>query len=58
MERAIGAAGGRVLIVDTSGTAAFEQTRAFYLKNGYEAEARILDFWADGDDKVTFRKAL
>ena len=48
----------RILIVDTSGTDGFEMTRKFYAQNGYEEEARIRDFWAPGDDKVTFRKAL
>ncbi|MEM6889571.1 MAG: GNAT family N-acetyltransferase [Pseudomonadota bacterium] len=50
--------GQRVLIVDASGTDAFAKTRSFYLQNGYEQEARIRDFWAADDDKVTFRKAL
>lgn len=48
----------RIVIVDTSGTDAFARTRKFYAQNGYEQEARIRDFWADGDDKVTFRKSL
>ncbi|MET1415654.1 GNAT family N-acetyltransferase [Roseibium sp. HPY-6] len=48
----------RILIVDTSGTNQFAATRAFYARNGYAEEARIRDFWAVGDDKVTFRKAL
>ncbi len=48
----------RIMIVDTSGTASFAHTRKFYAQNGYEQEARIRDFWADGDDKVTFRKVL
>ncbi|MCT8159041.1 GNAT family N-acetyltransferase [Pseudoruegeria sp. SHC-113] len=51
-------AGQRILIVDTSGTQDFDAARRFYLANGYEEEARIRDFWAPGDDKVTFRKAL
>jgi ribosomal protein S18 acetylase RimI-like enzyme len=50
--------GQRILIVDTSGTDDFALTRKFYVQNGYEEEACIRDFWADGDDKVTFRKAL
>ena len=50
--------GQRILIVDTSGTADFALVRKFYAQNGYEEEARIRDFWADGDDKVIFRKAL
>lgn len=48
----------RLLIVETSGTAAFAQTRKFYAENGYEEEARLRDFWADGDDKIVFRKSL
>lgn len=50
--------GQRLLIVDTSGTEDFALTRKFYVQNGYEQEARIRDFWADGDDKIIFRKAL
>ena len=50
--------GQRILIVDTSGTDEFALTRKFYARNGYDGEARIRDFWAAGDDKVIFRKAL
>jgi len=48
----------RLLIVDTSGTDRYARTRSFYRKNGYQNEARIRDYWAPGDDKVVFRKAL
>ena len=50
--------GQRVLIADTSGLPEFKQTREFYRKNDYTEEARIRDFWAEGDDKVIFWKAL
>lgn len=50
--------GQRLLIVDTSGSAAFEETRRFYRNNHYVEEARIRDYWAAGDDKVVFSKAL
>lgn len=50
--------GQRILLADTSGNAEFAQTREFYKKLGYKAEARIEDFWAEGDDKITFRKSL
>jgi ribosomal protein S18 acetylase RimI-like enzyme len=50
--------GQRILIADTSGTPEFEQTREFYRKNGYLEEARILDFWGAGNDKVVFWKRL
>ena len=50
--------GDRMLIVETSGTESFEKTRKFYRKNNYEEEGRIRDYYAFGDDKVTFRKLL
>lgn len=50
--------GQRILIADTSGTDDFAQTREFYRKHGYSEEARIRDFWAEGDDKIVFWKAL
>lgn len=50
--------GNRILIVDTSSTPEFDQTRAFYQHLGYSKEATIRDFWKEGDDKVTFWKKL
>jgi ribosomal protein S18 acetylase RimI-like enzyme len=58
VEQALIARNARVLLVETSGLASFERTRAFYRKCGYEEEARIRDFYKAGDDKVVFRKAL
>lgn len=51
-------AGGRVLMIDTSSTPHYEPTRAFYLKHGYVAAARLPDFYRDGDDKVIFWKRV
>ena len=48
----------RFLLVDTSGKDEFKRTRAFYDMLGYDREARIRNYWADGDDKVTFGKVL
>jgi ribosomal protein S18 acetylase RimI-like enzyme len=58
VERSLTARGARLLLVETSGTASFERTRAFYRACGYEEEARIRDFYNAGDDKIVFRKAL
>ncbi len=58
VERHLSDRNQRILIVETSGTDEFALTRKFYARNEFEEEARIRDFWADGDDKVIFRKAL
>lgn len=48
----------RLVIVDTSGQAGFAAARGVYSACGYDEVARIRDFWAAGDDKITFRKLL
>lgn len=58
IEDALGGRGERVLLVETSGLPAFARTRAFYRRHGYAEEARIREFYAAGEDKVVFRKAL
>lgn len=58
VETALRADGQRLLLVETSGLPRYEQTRMFYAKHGFEREARIRDFYAAGDDKIVFRKAL
>jgi ribosomal protein S18 acetylase RimI-like enzyme len=56
VEETLKAQGGRMLLVET--LASFDQTRSFYMKCGFEEEARIRDFYAAGDDKVVYRKVL
>ena len=58
VEQALMMRGGRMLLVETSGLPDCERTQRFYVKCGYEEEARIRDFYATGDDKVVFRKVL
>ncbi len=58
VEQTLTTRAARVLLVETSGLASFERTRAFYRKCGYDEEARIRDFYRAGDDKIVYRKAL
>ena len=50
--------GGRRVYVDTSSRDQYEPTRAFYRACGYAEVARLDHFYADGDGKVIFVKAL
>ena len=58
LEDRLRSAGERILIVETMGTLAFRQTRAFYRANGYTEEARIREFYEPGGDKIVFWKHL
>lgn len=58
LEAHLASEGQRLIVVDTSGLPEFEATHGFYRARGYREEARIADFWAPGDDKVIFTKAL
>jgi ribosomal protein S18 acetylase RimI-like enzyme len=49
---------GRLAIIETSSTPAYEKTRHFHLSHGYEIVARIPDFYMPGDDKLILQKRL
>jgi ribosomal protein S18 acetylase RimI-like enzyme len=55
--RIVSAGGGRVYI-DTSGRAQYSPTRAFYERSGFRCEARLNDFYATGDDRLIYAKAV
>lgn len=57
-EQALKRQGGRILLVETSSLPEFEGARHFYEKIGYKQEAKIREFYAAGEDKIVFRKAL
>lgn len=46
----------RLVVVETAGRADYAPTRAFYEARGYRAVSSIPDFYAPGDDQVTFVK--
>ncbi len=51
-----GGLGARLLVAETSGGAGYAPARGFYLKNGFNEEARIKSFYKPGDDLVIFVK--
>ncbi|HUO82470.1 MAG TPA: GNAT family N-acetyltransferase [Gammaproteobacteria bacterium] len=57
-ERAIAAAGGRRVYIETSSRAQYRDTRAFYGRCGYRLEAVLADFYAPADDKLIFVRQL
>jgi GNAT superfamily N-acetyltransferase len=58
VEAAVRSAGGRRLYIDTSTSAAYAPTRAFYRRCGYAIAAELPDFYSPGDGKVIFVRAL
>lgn len=58
VEQELAASGWHLLLVETSGLPEFARTRQFYRGLGYEEEARIRDFYREGEDKIVFRKAI
>ncbi|MEX2218199.1 MAG: GNAT family N-acetyltransferase [Phycisphaerales bacterium] len=48
----------RRVYIETSSTPRYEPTRAFYERCGYRQEARLEGFYAPGDDKIIYAKAL
>ncbi len=50
--------GGRILVIETSGTPKYTGTRDFYIASGYAPEATLRDLYADGDDLCIFTKRL
>jgi len=49
---------GRLAIIETSSTPAYENTRHFHLRHGYEVISCIPDFYAPDDDKLIMQKRM
>lgn len=58
VERQVRRRDGRQLYVDTSSRPQYAPTRKFYARCGFDRVATLSDFYAPGDGKVVFRKAL
>jgi ribosomal protein S18 acetylase RimI-like enzyme len=57
-ERAVARRGGGQLYIETSSRSAYVRTRRFYRAAGYRQVARLADFYAPGDHKIVFCKAI
>ncbi|MFN8572206.1 MAG: GNAT family N-acetyltransferase [Gemmatimonadaceae bacterium] len=54
VEHAVARDGGRLVVIETSGSDAYVGTRAFYLSCGYALLATIHDFYAPGEHRLIF----
>jgi ribosomal protein S18 acetylase RimI-like enzyme len=57
-EEDIRKAQGRLILIETSSSPIYENTRRFYRDQGYEFVARIPDFYAPDDDLIIMQKRL
>jgi len=57
-EADIKARGGRLILIETSGTPLYATAQHFYRARGYEPASRIADFYEPGDDLLVFLKRL
>lgn len=58
VESHVRAAGGKRLVLETSGRTSYARARRFYERAGYGVCGRIPDFYRVGDDCVVYVKAL
>jgi GNAT superfamily N-acetyltransferase len=50
--------GCKIIIAETSGLEHYSPTRAFYISNKFDLEARLKDFYDEGDDKLFYTKRI
>jgi ribosomal protein S18 acetylase RimI-like enzyme len=58
VEEGVRSRNGRMLLIETSSSQAYERTCRFYLKKGYTLAETIPDFYRQGEDRLTFIKCL
>lgn len=55
---AMRAAGGRLLLIETSSRPDYAKTRDFYDRAGMSLEARVRDFYSPGDDRLIYARRV
>jgi ribosomal protein S18 acetylase RimI-like enzyme len=58
VEEGVRSRNGRILLIETSSSHAYEQTCHFYRKKGYTLAETIRDFYRLGEDRLTFIKCI
>jgi ribosomal protein S18 acetylase RimI-like enzyme len=58
VEDEIASKNGRLIIIETSSQHKYEPTRNFYIRTHYTMEARIKDFYSEGDDRLIYVKRI
>ena len=56
VERRLAEQKARMIVVETSSRPEYDATRRFYRGRGYDAAARMSDFYGAGDDRLVFTK--
>ena len=57
-EQEVARQNGRMIIIETSSQPKYKPTQDFYIRNNYQVEARIKDFYRIGDDRLIFVKRM
>ena len=50
--------GGKIIWIETSGRPLYLPTESFYIRNGYELQASLKDFYGPGDPKQIYARVL
>lgn len=56
LEKAVEKVDGRMILVETSSTPAYEKTQRYYLNKGFNEVARVPDYYHPGNDRITYWK--